>query len=116
MTMDTNDHIAAEVRKTINILDNLPELEASYLFRAHLLERIAHEPAKAVNSATSGLKLALMAFLLIVNIGSALVLMLSNGNEQMFSKHDILESLTDEYSSPALSYYLENDSAEDTND
>lgn len=116
MTMNTNDHIANEVRKTINVLDNLPELETPYLFRAHLLERIAHEPAREVNSTTRSLKFALMALLLIVNIGSALVLMLPSGNEQMLSKHDILESLTNEYNSPALSYYLENDSTEGTND
>lgn len=117
MTMNKIDHIEAEVRETMEVLDRLPEVEPHYLFRARLLERIGHEaeqPFHRVRPSSGGLKLALMAFLLIINIGSALLLMFSNGNEPAFSKTDMFESLTSEYSSPALSYYLDNDSIEDT--
>ena len=117
--MNKKDHIDTEIRKTMEVLENLPDLKTSYLLRARLMERISHETSQSfheVNSAARGLKLALMALLLIINIGSALVLMLSNGNEQMLTKNDILESLTNEYSNPALSYYLDNDSIEETNE
>ncbi len=118
MTMIKNkDHIHTEVRETMEAFDNLPELKAHYLFRARVMERISHEVlthARETNSATHGLKLALMAFLLIMNIGSALVLMLSNGSEQTFTKQETIESLTNEYSSPALSYYLDNDNIEES--
>ncbi len=117
--MNKNDRITAEVRKTIEMLDNLPELKAHYLFRANLIEKIAHgaaQPAQEVRLSAGGLKLALMVFLFIINIGSALFLMLSNDSEQIFSKSDMLESLTNEYSSPALSYYLDNDSIGETNE
>ncbi|MCG8342358.1 MAG: hypothetical protein MI684_05920 [Chlorobiales bacterium] len=120
MTMMTNnDRIETEVRKTMEVLDNLPRLQAHYLFGARVMERISHEtltgPQETV-SAMRGVKLGLMVFLLIVNIGSALVLMLSNGTEQTFSKQDTIESLTNEYSSPALSYYLDNDNIEESNE
>lgn len=117
--MNRNDRMETDVRKTMEALDNLPRLEAHYLFRARVMERISHEASIRAGEASTSMrsvKLALMAFLLIVNIGSALVLMLSNGTEQTFSKQDTLESLTYEYSSPALSYYLENDSIEESNE
>lgn len=117
--MNKNDHIDAAVKKTIEVLDKLPEVEAHHLFRARVMERISHEAlmrSRDANSAMQGLKLALIAFLLIINIGSALLLMLPDGKEQLFSKNDMLESLTNDYSSPALSYYLDSDGIEETNE
>ena len=116
MTMMNRNDINTEVRKTIEVLDNLPRVEAHYLFRARVMEKISHEASihpGGTNTPMRSMKLALMAFLFIINIGSALVLMLSNGSEQTFSKQDTLESLAYEYSSPALSYYLENGSIEE---
>ncbi|UZJ41016.1 hypothetical protein OO006_11760 [Prosthecochloris sp. SCSIO W1101] len=118
--MNQKAHIDTQVQKTIEALDNLPQLKAHYLFRTKVMERISQEalthPQQA-NPAMQSVKFALMAFLLIINIGSALVLMLSNDTEQTLSKQDTLESLTNEYSNPALSYYLDNDnSVEDPNE
>ena len=118
--MNKNDHIENEVRKTIEVLDNLPRLETHHLFRARIMERISHEalvrPREAGGSPVLTLKLAFMAVLLIINIGSAFVFMFPNGDEQTFSKQDTLESLTSEYSNPALSYYLDNDNIEESNE
>ncbi|MCW8819091.1 MAG: hypothetical protein OQK61_02100 [Ignavibacteriaceae bacterium] len=117
--MHTNDHIKTEVRETLALLDTLPELEPHYLFRARLFERIEHETAGAFHerhTTAGGLKFAFMAFLFVINIGSVFVLMQSNTNEQMLSKQEVIQSLTNEYNSPALSYYFDNDSVEDKND
>ena len=84
------------------------------------MERISNETptrrGEAGGSPIPGLKLAFMAVLLIINLGSAFVLMLPNGDQQAFSKQDTFESLTNEYSSPALSYYLDNDNIEESNE
>lgn len=119
--MHKNDHIETEVRQTVEVLDNLPHLEAHYLFRTRVMERISNEaptrPGEAGSSLIPGLKFAFMALLLIINIGSALALMLPNVDQQAFiSKQDTFESLTNEYSSPALSYYLDNDNIEESNE
>ncbi|NEX14319.1 MAG: hypothetical protein C1941_06460 [Prosthecochloris sp.] len=117
--MHTTDHIETEVRKTLALLDTLPELESHHLFRARLFERIEHEaagPYHERHSTAGGLKLALMVFLFVINIGSVFVLMQSNTSEQMLSKQEVIQSLTNEYNSPALSYYFDNDSVEEKNE
>lgn len=116
--MHKNDHIETEVRKTIEVLDNLPSLETHYLFRTRVMERLSNEtpirPGEAGASLIPNLKFAFMAALLIVNVGSAFFLMLPNNDQQVFSRQDTYENLIKEYSSPALSYYLDNDNIEES--
>ncbi len=116
----TNDHRETEVLKTLGVLDNLPRLEADYLFRARVMERISNDAdlgAGRTNVSVRGMKFAFMALLLFVNIGSGLMFMLSEKTEQILAgKQETIENLVYEYSSPALSYYLENDSLEETDE
>ncbi len=123
--METNkrtDRITEDIRQTIAVLDSLPEIEAHYLFRARLMEQVSHGAASpspgAYSSAAYGLKLALVALLLLVNIGTALLFTrsASTESENMFSRNDMLESLTSDYGSPALSYYLENNGGTDSDE
>ncbi|WP_237073401.1 hypothetical protein [Prosthecochloris sp. GSB1] len=116
-----NDRITEEIRKTMEVLNNLPELEAHYLFRARLMETVSRSgPISSVklSNAAYGFKLALVALLLAVNIGTAMLFMgpAANDSEPAFSRNDMLESLKNDYGSPALSYYTENDSGTADND
>ncbi len=117
--MAINNTVEQEVRKTMGLLDNLPELKAHYLFRAHLMERIEEEkPQTAVGRyvANYGMQLALIVFLFLINIGSVIALTRSNDSEPMLGKHQLIESMTNEYSSPTLSCYLDNSGLAETND
>ncbi len=115
-----NDRIETEVRETLELLDTLPRLEADHLFRARVLQRISNDTdlsAGRANVPVRGMKLAFMALLLFVNVGSGLVLMLSEKTEQtLVGRQETIESLVYEYSNPALSYYLENNSLTDTDE
>lgn len=116
------DRATEEIRKTIAVLDNLPELDTHYLFRARLMEQVSRGATSSSPgvyfSAAYGLKLALVALLLLVNIGTAFLFTrsASTDSERMFSRNDMLESLTSDYGSPALSYYLENNGGTDSDE
>lgn len=115
------DRITEEVRKTMEVLDGLPDLEAHYLFRARLMETVSRTgptPAGKLSNAAYGLKLALVALLLAINIGTAMLFMGPDmsDSEPAFSRNDMLESLKNDYGSPVLSYYTENDGNTAEND
>jgi hypothetical protein len=96
----------AEAMKTMRILDELPRIEPHHLFRARLLERIESENAGA--SVVSGLnpRLAFFSLLLAINIAMGTVLLLDRDTRPSMQGGDaIAESYGDEYGSPALSYY-----------
>jgi len=99
-----------QVRTTLEILDNLPQLKAHHLFRVHLMNRIEQNSPGMLHMpymAGYGLKMALMALLVVINIGTAFLFMQSGNDSAMISENDMLERLNNEYSSPALSYYLD---------
>ncbi len=110
MIQKRDDRIEHEVHTTLQILDNLPQLEAHHLFRVHLMNRIEQQKPGLLpmpHMASYGLKMALMGLLVVVNIGTAFLFMQPAQGPGMLSKNDMLERLSSEYSSPALSYYID---------
>lgn len=102
--------IKLEAEKTLAMLDSLPRLEAHHLFRARVLERLAEEAGTPANQAFMNsyvVKMALMLMLLAVNIVTALLIMQPAEEESMLSRSDMLEIISDDYGSPAISYYLQ---------
>lgn len=96
----------AEVRKTMAILDNMPEVEPHHLFRARLLERIdATQRSRAVAPGFSP-RLAFFSLLLAVNVGMGVLMFTDRDTSTIPARSgDTAEAVSDEYGSPALSYY-----------
>ncbi|TNJ36652.1 hypothetical protein [Prosthecochloris vibrioformis] len=108
--------IEQEAAKTLAMLDSLPSLEAHHLFRARVLERLAEEaecPASPAFMNSYVVKMALMILLLAVNIVTAILIMQPAEEESMLSKSEMLEIISDDYGSPAISYYLQDSRQEE---
>ena len=96
----------AEVLKTMDILDNMPKVELHHLFRARLLERIdATERSRAVSRGFSP-RLAFFSLLLTVNVGMGVLMFTHQDSSTITARNgETAEAVSDEYGSPALSYY-----------
>ena len=96
----------AEVSKTMAILDNMPMVEPHHLFRARLLERIdATQRSRAVAPGFSP-RLAFFSLLLAVNVGMGVLMFTHQESSTLTSRTgDTAESVSEDYGSPALSYY-----------
>ncbi len=102
----SNEQRSAEAVKTMRILDELPRIEPHHLFRAHLLQRIESENARASVVAGLNPRLAFFSLLLAINIALGTMLFLDRDTRSSMQGGDaIAESYGDEYGSPALSYY-----------
>ncbi|NTU94203.1 MAG: hypothetical protein HGB29_06575 [Chlorobiaceae bacterium] len=95
----------AEVKKTMNILDEMPRIEAHHLFRARLLQRIEASAQTASTSAGFNPRLAFFSLLLLFNIAMGVLLFLHQDPQMTNRSSAIAESYNEEYGSPALSYY-----------
>lgn len=95
----------AEVMKTMGILDNMPEIRAHHLFRAHLLQRI--ESAERSRNVAGGFnpRLAFFGLLLTVNVGMGLLMFTHQESQTMTPRGDTAEAVSEDYGGPALSYY-----------
>lgn len=104
------EQLEAEVSKTLEILDRMPQLEPSPRFRAQLMQRInAMEPVSnggmTVSMAFSP-KVAFLALLLMLNIASAMLLFTSQTPQSATGASGTLaDSFSEDYGGPALSYY-----------
>ncbi len=95
----------AEVMKTMGILDNIPSIKVNHLFRAHLLQRI--DAAGESRSFAGGFnpRLAFFGLLLGINIAMGTLLFLHQEPQTTARPVATAESFSDDYGSPALSYY-----------
>lgn len=96
----------AEVMKTMKILDNMPEIKAHHLFRAHLLQRI--ETVERSRNVAKGFnpRLAFFGLLLTVNVGMGMLMFTHQESQMMTSRSgDTAEAVSEDYGGPALSYY-----------
>ncbi|MBN1279871.1 MAG: hypothetical protein K9I59_00635 [Chlorobium sp.] len=103
--------IEEQISKTMQMLDGLPDLKTSPLFRVHVMERIdAIDRNRLEHSLIKGrlnIRMALAALLIAVNIGSATVFLTSSGKSGVADAGDAIEQLRDDYSGPELAYYAE---------
>lgn len=108
--MNRKEQIEAEVSKTLELLDRIPQVEASARFRAQLMQRIdSMEPASrggiTANAAFSP-KVAFLTLLLMLNIASGMLLFMNEAPQPATSSSSTLaDSFSEGYGSPALSYY-----------
>jgi hypothetical protein len=96
----------AEVLKTMGILDNMPKVEPNHLFRARLLERIDATERSRATAVGFNPRLAFFGLLLTVNVGMGLLMFTHQETSTMTARNgDTAEAVSEEYGSPALSYY-----------
>lgn len=105
----TTEQRNAEVKKTLEVLDQMPRVEVNHLFRARLMQRIdAIETHKASGNAlfngALNPKLAFMALLLVLNIASGFMIFMHEP-QATGPAGTIAESFSEDYGGPALSYY-----------
>jgi hypothetical protein len=95
----------AEVMKTMSILDDIPGIKVNHLFRARLLQRI--DAAGESRSFDGGFnpRLAFFGLLLGVNIAMGTLLFMHEEPQTAARPVATAESFSDDYVSPALSYY-----------
>ncbi len=105
--------IEEQISETMQMLDGLPDLKTSPLFRVHVMERIdAIDQNRLEHSLIKGgvnIRMALAALLIAVNIGSATIFLTStsSGKSGIADAGDAIEQLRDDYSGPELAYYAE---------
>lgn len=96
----------AEVMKTMNLLDKMPGVEPHHLFRARLLERIDAEGRNRAVTGGFNPRLAFFGLLLTVNVGMGILMFTHQESVTSTTRNgDTAEAVSDEYGSPALSYY-----------
>jgi hypothetical protein len=113
-TMNRNsEQKKAEVAKTLEMIDRMPEVEVSHLFRVRLMQRIGSMEGRrsSVLSIGGGVfnpRVAFLALLMILNVASAGFLFLHESPRQTGAlAGGISETFSEEYGGPALSYYDE---------
>lgn len=105
-------HSTEEARKTLALLETMRAPEAHHLFRARLMQRIEEEAARggfgrSGAMASMNYRLAFMLLLIVINLGSALLVLLSQGTESTPSIGEMISSFGDDYSSSTFAYYQE---------
>ncbi len=111
--MSHNDmHTREEVKRTMAVLDGIRPIEVHPGFRVRLMQRIEEESnagALTANGIASRLnyRFALMLLLIIINLGSALVVLLQNAGDSAPAISEILGNFGDDYSSSTFAYYQE---------
>lgn len=96
----------AEALKTMNILDEMPVIEAHHLFRARLLQRIESEGQSRSVPAGFNPRLAFFSLLLAVNVAMGMIMFLHNEPQSALNRSGaVAEAYSEDYGGPALSYY-----------
>jgi hypothetical protein len=109
----TDGHIEEQVRRTLQVLDDLPGLQASPFFRVHLMQRIETSRnrvpwySELIRPEGFRVKLAFAALLLAINIGSATLFFTAGDPLSLADAGEALEQLSDEYSGEELAYYVD---------
>lgn len=105
----SKSHIEQEVRKTLQLLDEMERIAVHPSFRVRLTQRIEREFAEGAQGAAPAwqlnYRLAFMLLLIIINIGTAFLAMRHDNQETGPAVSDVIETLGDDYSSPTFAYY-----------
>ncbi|TCD48872.1 hypothetical protein [Chlorobium sp. N1] len=109
-TSHNDMHAREEARKTMEILERMGGIEAHHLFRARLNERIERDSATGALGRTgapraANYRLAFMLLLILINLGSALVVLIQNAGDSTPAISEMLSSFGDDYSSSTFAYY-----------
>lgn len=107
----TREQLESEVTRTMEILEQMPRLRVHHLFRARLLHKIAEAGEDNLSGRAAGgmfnARLVFMTLLIVVNITSALFFYRHDVQSGFAEKStDLQEAFSEEYASPALSYYV----------
>lgn len=106
-----NEQIETEVSKTMKLLDETETLTVHHLFRARLMQRLEQESEKGSERKNShfgtrlDFRLAFMAMLFIINLGSALLSLSNGGQPATTTLSELLDSQSDDYASQDFAYY-----------
>lgn len=106
-----NENIDTRVVETMALLDEVAPLEVHHLFRVKLMQRVEREfgagsvQANGKMSTRLDFRLAFMAMLLVVNLGSALVTVFDGNQQATGSVSELLDNQGDEYTSQEFAYY-----------
>jgi hypothetical protein len=106
-----NEKIEARVNETMALLDEMAPLEVHHLFRVKLMQRVEREFGEGAGRANGRMsqrldfRLAFMALLLVVNLGSALVSVFDGNRLAGVSVGEVLDNQSDDYSSQEFAYY-----------
>ncbi|TLU85855.1 MAG: hypothetical protein FDX21_04675 [Chlorobium sp.] len=108
MMKQHDDNIEAEVRKTMDLLDELAPLEVHHQFRVRLMQRIDNEIGQEKHIKYPGFRidyrLAFMVLLLAVNLGSTM-LSVRQGDETITTISEVPVSQSEDYSNQEFAYY-----------
>ena len=111
-----NEDIENKVHKTMKLLDEMPPLEVHHHFRVRLMQRVEREKSERSQKSFLGTsrhldaRLAFMALLIALNIGSAMSALLRQESPVATTISERVESFNDDDTSPALAYYDQADS------
>lgn len=106
-----NEQIEAEVTRSMKLLDEMETVKVSNLFRVRLMQRIEREYKERAGGERRhfgnrlDFRLAVMATLLIVNLGSALLSLSGGGQKATTTISELLDNQSDDYSSQDFAYY-----------
>lgn len=108
-----DERIENEIRKTLSVLDDLPKLQPSPLFRIHLMQRIEASGNRPFWSLGIGqpegvkVKFAFATILLAINITSAALFFTAGDTLSLADTGETLEQLSEDYSGEELAYYVD---------
>jgi hypothetical protein len=111
-----NEDIEKKVQKTMQLLDEIKPLEVHHLFRVRLMQQIEQDNSERslrkffAASRHLDFRLAFMALLIVINIGSAMISLEHQENPTITGISERVDSLNDDDTSPALAYYDQADS------
>jgi hypothetical protein len=106
-----NENIEAKVVETMALLDEMAPLEVHHLFRVKLMQRVEREFGEEAVRANGRMshrldfRLAFMALLLVVNLGSALISVFDGNRPAGASVGEVFDNQSDDYSSQEFAYY-----------
>ncbi|ABL64466.1 hypothetical protein [Chlorobium phaeobacteroides] len=98
-----------EVRKIMQLLDEMQPLKVSPLFRVHLMEKVeaVSNNRRSETFHSFNPRLAFAALLVVINISSAMLFFSSTEQQAKETASNATETVNDDYTSPALAYYTE---------
>lgn len=104
------EHCNAEIARTLEVLDALPNIDAGPRFRTRLMQRIesaeTHTQGNGTVTVAFNPRIAIFALLLLLNLASAMLLFMHTGTAtRSGASNSMAESFGEDYGGAALSYY-----------
>jgi len=108
MMKQYHENIEAEVRQTMQLLDEVKPLEVHHLFREQLMRRIEEELEQGeMSKRSNGLdyRLAFVALLFVINLASTLLAITPDENQPVATVGQLADNQSDDYSGQEFAYY-----------